>query len=54
MSTKQDKGRFIVSNEKQTDALRAALIEGEQSGLSEPFNLKEFLKEVKNERVLRR
>ena len=35
--------RMLEEREAQTDALRAALVEGERSGDAEPFDLEAFL-----------
>jgi antitoxin ParD1/3/4 len=37
--------RLLEEQEAKLEALRAALIEGEQSGLATPFDLEEFLAE---------
>lgn len=41
--------RLLESHETKLAALRAALIEGEQSGVSEPFDMDVFLAEVNAE-----
>jgi antitoxin ParD1/3/4 len=38
--------RLLEEQEAKLEALRAALIEGEQSGLATPFDLEEFLDEM--------
>jgi antitoxin ParD1/3/4 len=35
--------RLLEEDEAKLDALRAALIEGENSGMAEPFDIEEFL-----------
>ena len=42
--------RLLEEQEARLAALRAALIEGEQSGRPVPFDLEEFLEEVHAER----
>jgi antitoxin ParD1/3/4 len=39
--------RLLEEHEMKLEALRAALIEGEQSGSTEPFDLPAFLNEAK-------
>lgn len=39
--------RLLEEREAQLDALRAALIEGEESGPAEPFDSDAFLKEMR-------
>jgi antitoxin ParD1/3/4 len=46
--------RLLEEREMKVDALRAALIEGEQSGLSTPFDLDEFLEEMRREHTTSR
>ena len=43
--------RLLEEHEAKLEALRAALIEGEQSGAPTPFDLDEFLDEMHNEHV---
>jgi antitoxin ParD1/3/4 len=38
--------RLLEEQEAKLEALRAALIEGEQSGLATPFDLEEFFDEM--------
>lgn len=38
--------RLLEEDEAKLDALRAALIEGENSGPSQPFDIEEFLAEM--------
>jgi len=40
--------RLLEEQETKLEALRAALIEGEQSGLATPFDVEEFLEEMRN------
>ena len=40
--------RLLEEQETRLEALRAALIEGEQSGLATPFDVEEFLEEMRN------
>ena len=42
--------RLLEEREVKLEALRAALIEGEQSGPAEPFDIDDFLAEVRSER----
>jgi antitoxin ParD1/3/4 len=42
--------RLLQQHENKLDALRAALIEGEQSGPGEPFDFEEFLKQRRRRR----
>mgnify|MGYP001413297338 CR=1 FL=1 len=39
--------RLLEEHEARLDAIRAALIEGENSGPPEPFDFEEFLKEMR-------
>ncbi len=41
--------RLLAEREAKIEALRQALIEGENSGSSKPWNLEEFLKERRAE-----
>lgn len=41
--------RLLEERESKLAALRAALIEGEESGVAVPWNLDDFLREVKDE-----
>ena len=43
--------RLLEEHEAKLGALRAALIEGEQSGAPTPFDLEEFLDEMHKEHV---
>jgi antitoxin ParD1/3/4 len=43
--------RLLEEHEAKLEALRAALIEGEQSGAPTPFDIEEFLDEMNNSRV---
>ena len=43
--------RLLEEHEAKLEALRAALIEGEQSGLATPFDIEEFLEEVRRDRA---
>ena len=43
--------RLLEEHEAKLEALRAALIEGEQSGAPTPFDIEEFLDEMRNGRV---
>ena len=43
--------RLLEEHEAKLEALRAALIEGEQSGAPTPFDIEEFLDEMHNSRV---
>ena len=42
--------RLLEEHEMKLEALRAALIEGEQSGAAKPFAVDEFLHDMKNKR----
>jgi antitoxin ParD1/3/4 len=46
--------RLLEEQEARLEALRAALIEGEQSGLSTPFDFGEFLDRKHKERAASR
>jgi len=39
--------RLLEAEEQKLEALRSALIEGEESGLAEPFDFDEFIAEMK-------
>jgi antitoxin ParD1/3/4 len=43
--------RLLEEHEAKIEALRAALIEGEQSGLATPFDIEEFLEEMRSDRA---
>jgi antitoxin ParD1/3/4 len=43
--------RLLEEHEAKLEALRAALIEGEQSGTPMPFDIEEFLEEMHSSRV---
>jgi antitoxin ParD1/3/4 len=43
--------RLLEEHEAKLEALRAALIEGEQSGTPTPFDIEEFLNEMHDSRV---
>jgi antitoxin ParD1/3/4 len=43
--------RLLEEREAKLEALRAALIEGEQSGPATPFDIEEFLEEMRNSRA---
>jgi antitoxin ParD1/3/4 len=43
--------RLLEEHEAKLEALRAALIEGEQSGAPTPFDLEEFLDEMHKEHL---
>jgi antitoxin ParD1/3/4 len=45
--------RLLEEQEAKLEALRAALIEGEQSGLATPFDIEEFLAEMRREHTSR-
>jgi antitoxin ParD1/3/4 len=40
--------RLLEEQETKLEALRAALIEGEQSGLATPFDVEEFLEDMRS------
>ena len=42
--------RLLEEHEQHVEAVRRALIEGEQSGEPQPFDLAEFLQEMRRER----
>jgi antitoxin ParD1/3/4 len=44
----------LEEHEAKLEALRAALIEGEQSGVSTPFDFDEFIERKKVERAQRK
>ena len=41
--------RLLEAQEAKLEALRAALIEGEESGPAMPFDIEEFLEEMRSE-----
>ena len=43
--------RLLEEYEKKLEALRAALIEGEESGQPQPFDLEAFLEEMRSRRA---
>lgn len=43
--------QLLDERQKQIERLRAAIIEGEESGPSQPFNLDEFLAQMHGERA---
>jgi len=43
--------RLLEEREAKLEALRAALTEGEQSGAPTPFDIEEFLDEMRSSRV---
>jgi len=43
--------RLLEERETRLEALRAALVEGEQSGTPTPFDIEDFLAEVRNSRA---
>jgi antitoxin ParD1/3/4 len=46
--------RLLEEHETKLEALRAALIEGEQSGAATPFDIEEFLDEMRSNRASQR
>jgi antitoxin ParD1/3/4 len=42
--------RLLEEHEQRVEAIRQALIEGEESGEPQPFDLAEFLQEMRRER----
>ena len=46
--------RLLEERETKLEALRTALIEGEQSGIATPFDIEEFLEEMHSSRAAQR
>ena len=46
--------RLLEEHEIRLEALRTALIEGEQNGVSTPFDIEEFLDEMRSNRASQR
>ena len=46
--------RLLEEHEARLEALRSALIEGERSGAPTPFDIEEFLDEMRSDRAAQR